>query len=231
MITHEEQKRIWEEEHRKPQVLQQMHSSDVSSGVEKFYDFLVSGGLPKGSGIEMGCGKGRNVIWLGGKGIEMTGFDFSSVAIEEARKRAEQVGIPANFTVADATEKWPFEDDSFDFGIDCFASTDIESPEGRAFAMQEMRRVLKPGGHLLSYLLSIDDAFHAEMIRTSPTTERNAFLHPTGKFEKVFDEEEIAKLYERFTMIKKERLEKTTEFYGTKYDCSHFWIVYQKAHQ
>ncbi len=231
MITHEEQQRIWDEEHKHPQVLHQMHSSDVSSGVKKFYQFLEAGNLPRESGIEMGCGKGRNVIWIAEHGVQMSGFDFSPVAIEEARMRATEAGLEsATFTVADAMVTWPFPTESFDFGIDCFASTDIESPEGRSFAIGEMWRVLKPGGHLLSYLLSIDDAFHAKMINTSPTTERNSFLHPTGKFEKVFDEEEIAELYKQFSVVTKERLEKTTEFYGTKYDCSHFWIVFQKAH-
>src|SRR6185503_13228309 len=105
-------------------------------------------------------------------------------AIKEAKKRANKSG--AQFIVADATKKWPFKANVFDFGIDCFASTDIESPKGRSFAISEMMRVLKPGGYFLAYLLSIDDEFHKNMIQKSPAKERNSFLHSTGKFEKTY---------------------------------------------
>ena len=61
----------------------------------------------------------------------MCAFDFSENAILEARKRAKEIGIEknVNFFVQDATERWNFENNSFDFAIDCFASTDIESAE------------------------------------------------------------------------------------------------------
>jgi SAM-dependent methyltransferase len=179
----------------------------------------------------MGCGKGRNVIWLAGQGVEvMHGIDFADSAIAEATNRAEEAGVAAkcDFRVHDATTPWPFESDSLDFGIDCFASTDIVSPEGRSFAASEMHRVLRPGGFLLAYLLSPEDEFHKEMIEKSPVAEKNAFVHTTGKFEKTFEESEALALYKDFSVFKKERLDKTTEFFGKSYACHHWWFVFQK---
>jgi SAM-dependent methyltransferase len=224
-ITHEEQQRIWDEEHRNPKVLLQMDSEEVSSGVKKFWEFLQTLSQENLKGLEMGCGKGRNVIGLAQKGIEMHGFDFSPNAIQEAKRRAEVAGAStAYFNVLDATMPWSYESDSFDFGIDCF-----ESPEGRIFAISEFHRVLKPGAYLLSYLLSTDDEFHKEMIKISPVEERNAFLHPgTHKFEKTFDEVEVSELYKDFRVVQMERVEKTAEFFGKPYNCKHFWAVLQK---
>lgn len=229
MTTHDEQQRIWDEEHARPNVLLQMDSDKSSSGVVAFVEFLRSRGIDHAKGLEMGCGKGRNVIGLAREGYEMTGFDFSVNAIEEARRRAAAAGVGALFVHADATVAWPFASNSLDFGLDCFASTDIESGSGRKFAIGEMHRVLKPSGYLLAYLLSTDDEFHKEMNVTSPAKERNAFLHPTGKFEKTYDEEDIAEVFSLFEIIEKKRIEKTAEFHGKKYDCHHFWIVFRKS--
>lgn len=157
----------------------------------------------------------------------MSGFDFSSAAITEAKRRTANIKN-VSFQMTDATEPWPYQSNSFDFGVDCFASTDIESPQGRAFAISEMHRVLRPGAVLLAYLLSTDDEYHTQMLATSPADERNAFLQPTGKFEKVYDEIDIAQLFSALEIVRKERIAKTTEFFGKEYQCNHFWLVLRK---
>lgn len=228
MTTHEEQQKAWEGEHARPHVLHQMDSVEPSSGVVEFAKFLQKNGVARGKGIEMGCGKGRNVIWLAGEGYEMYGLDFSANAIAEAKRRGESAGTSATFVQHDATVRWPYGGGEFDIAIDCFASTDIESREGRAFAVSEMYRILKPGGYLLSYVLSTDDEFHKEMILKSPADEKNAFVHPGGKFEKTFDADEVDDLYGSFEKVVQRRIDKTAEFHGKPYACLHFWTVFRK---
>ena len=228
-FTHEDQQRIWNEEHTKPNVLLQMDSEKPSSGVLKFWDFLASKNVEHLKGVEMCCGKGRNVIWLAKKGVEAHGFDFSPAAIVEAERRATKDGVTnAHFKVLDATTTWSYDSNYFDFAIDCFASTDIESEKGRRAAMTELYRVVKPGGYVLAYLLSTDDEFHKEMITKNPAEERNAFHHSTGKFERTFDREDIDSQYKDFAVVIAERVEKIAEFFGRDYACKHFWVVLQK---
>lgn len=231
-ITHNKQKQIWEKEHNDPFVLLQMDNPGPSSGIIKFHSWLTERNPEQNyTGIEMGCGKGRNSIWLAQQGIKMNAFDFSSNAIAEAKKRAQQSDTKnIHFNVCDATSQWPYPDNTFDFGIDCFASTDIESPSGRAFARDEMKRVLKKGGFLLVYTLSTEDEYHKKMITKSPSKEKNSFTHPsTGKFEKVFDKQELIDFYKDFEWVEEQRVEKDTEFFGKKYHCKHFWLVLKKA--
>ncbi len=231
-IDHEKQKALWEEEHKKPFVLLQMDQQDASNGVKKFFSWLSARNHSKNlAGIEMGCGKGRNSIWLANQGARMSAFDFSEHAIAEAKKRAKEAGAEntVDFIVQDATKQWPFESGHFDFAIDCFASTDIESPVGRAFARDEFKRVLKSGGFLLVYTLSTDDVFHKEMLEKHPAEEKNSFIHPTtGKFEKVFDRPELLGFYNNFELVEEQRIEKDTEFFGKKYHCKHFWLILKK---
>jgi ubiquinone/menaquinone biosynthesis C-methylase UbiE len=232
-ISHREQQEIWEKEHDSPAVLLQMDSSDPSSGVKKFWQWLQKKDLHKNhlKGLEMGCGKGRSVIWLAKQGVSMSGFDFSSNAITTAKLRAKLAGVEKNakFIQQDATEPWSFASNSFDFVIDCFATTDIESVEGRQFATSEMTRVVKPNGYVLVYVMSTEDEFHKMMVKESPTSEENAFLHhTTGKFEKVFKRDEILALHKGLTLIVAERVPKTATFFSKDYKCNHHWMVFQK---
>lgn len=231
-ITHQKQQKIWDEEHKNPYVLPQMDSDEPSSGITLFIDWLKrKGRLKPLRGIELGCGKGRNVIGLARLGLEMTGIDYSPAAIKEANRRAKTAGVEdkTKFLVHDATKTWPFSSNSFDIAIDCFATTDIESLRGRRFAAKEIARTLKPGSLLLIYLLSPQDEFHREMIKTSPARERNAFLHPTtGKFEKAFDRDEILELYSNLDLVEERRIEKVATFFGKQYNCYHHWMIFQK---
>jgi ubiquinone/menaquinone biosynthesis C-methylase UbiE len=177
----------------------------------------------------MGCGKGRNCIWLAEQGVQMSGFDFSATAIRVAKERAVSRDVAVEFSVMDATKPWTYADESFDFGIDCTASTDIENEAGRTCARREMQRVLKPGGTLLVYAMSSDDEYHKEMVALSPAEEQNAFYHPkTGKFEKVFDEEELDRMHTGWDLLEARRIPKTAEFFGKTYTSNLFWRVYQK---
>lgn len=233
-VTHEQQQAMWEKEHTQPFVLQPMDSHNPSSGITKFWEWLQKERPGNGlEGLEMCCGKGRNTIWLAQHQAikKMFGFDFSTVAITEAKRRGQESGVQekTDFQVQDATVEWPYETGTFDFAVDCFASTDIESADGRAFAIKEFHRVLKPGGLLSLYTLSTDDSFHAEMMKESPGEQRNSFIHPTtGKFEKIFERDELAELYKDFKVVVEERVEKTATFFGKEYPMKHFWMVFQK---
>ena len=231
-MEHEEQKRIWEEEHKAPLVLLQMDSDKVSSSVEEFFLWLKSkrSDLTKVIGVEMCCGKGRNTNWLAKQGIHMSGLDFSQTAIKVAKERAEKDSITqAQFFVHDVTESWPFKDESQDFVLDCFGSTDIESGELRQKARTEMLRVLKPGGYIFLYLLSTEDEFHKEMIEKNPAHDAHAFYHiQTGKYEKTFSEEEVKNLFPTLKVLEVKRIKKLAEFFGKSYNCQHFWVVLEK---
>lgn len=61
-----------------------------------------------GRGLDIAAGEGRNAAWLAGRGWDMTGVDFSPVAVERAREVAPEV----SWQLADVTEWEPA--DQFD---------------------------------------------------------------------------------------------------------------------
>lgn len=57
-----------------------------------------------GRALDLGCGEGRNALWLAQQGYEVTGTDFSPVAIAKAVARAEELDLKVCFQVTDATK-------------------------------------------------------------------------------------------------------------------------------
>ncbi len=58
--------------------------------------------LHPGSALDLGCGEGRNAIWLVEKGWTVVATDFSDVAISKASVLAEHRGVTVDLRVEDA---------------------------------------------------------------------------------------------------------------------------------
>ena len=71
--------------------------------------FLVAevADLEPGRALDLACGEGQNAIWLATLGWEVTGVDYSEVAIAKARARAERDGARVDFVCADLLEYEP----------------------------------------------------------------------------------------------------------------------------
>jgi SAM-dependent methyltransferase len=62
---------------------------------------LADAGLLCGRLLDAGCGTGENTLLAAERGADALGIDFSPLAIERARGKAAERGIPARFEVAD----------------------------------------------------------------------------------------------------------------------------------
>ena len=102
-----------------------------------------------GRAIDIGCGTGTNVLTLARAGWKVTGVDFAPRAIKLAKQKTARAGIQAELAVKDATRldgiDGPF-DLAFDLG--CFH---VISQAGRSQYLQQLDRVLAPGGFWLMY--------------------------------------------------------------------------------
>ncbi|MCL4449418.1 MAG: methyltransferase domain-containing protein [Actinobacteria bacterium] len=112
-------------------------------------------GMPPGTAIDLGCGEGRNALWLAEKGWKTTGVDFSRSGIEKAKQRSKAMGLEVNWivadlSVADLSKNWKKELTGVPPGFDLVVIAYLHLPN------QPMRNVFKlatellnPGGHLL----------------------------------------------------------------------------------
>jgi len=65
--------------------------------------------LDRGTALDLGCGQGRNALWLAEQGFTVTGLDLSPVAIEQADALAAESGVEAEFEAIDLLAWTPDE--------------------------------------------------------------------------------------------------------------------------
>lgn len=101
--------------------------------------------------LELGCGLGRFSAYMAEQGVQATGVDFSSTAIQKARERVEDREFKPTYLVGDVTNL-KMLDKQFDFAFDvgCFHCL---YDEDREKYIEETYRLLKPGATLLIWTL------------------------------------------------------------------------------
>lgn len=106
---------------------------------------------PGDSVLDVGCGTGTLAIAAkarAGAGAEVCGVDPSPEMIARARRKAVKAGVEVRFETATA-EALPFLDGTFDMVLSTLMLHHL-TEEGRQQAVQEIARVLKPGGRFLA---------------------------------------------------------------------------------
>jgi ubiquinone/menaquinone biosynthesis C-methylase UbiE len=102
--------------------------------------------LPAGSRVlEVAPGPGYLSIELAKRGYQIVGMDISASFVQIARAKAREAGVAVDFQRGNASDM-PFDSDTFDFIVCCAAFKNFTEP---VRAIQEMYRVLKPGGTAL----------------------------------------------------------------------------------
>ena len=97
--------------------------------------------------LEVGCGTASNIWFAAREGFQVAGIDSSASAIATARAWFAEDGLAGDLRVSDFCSL-PFGGASFDLAIDRSAISCVGRSSARQ-AMQEIHRVLKPGGHFL----------------------------------------------------------------------------------
>ena len=96
--------------------------------------------------LEIGMGAGHNLPYYRTEKVErVVGIDPCSTSWALAQPRAARLGVPLEF-IQGSAESMPLPDEEFDTVLMTFSLCTI--PDAQT-ALQEMRRVLKPGGRLI----------------------------------------------------------------------------------
>ena len=152
---------------------------------------LVSA-LEPGTALDLGCGTGRNSLWLAETGWRVTGVDASSVGLDHLAQRARSLGLVAPTTIlADLTT---YEAPAATFDLVVIANIHLDPSERDAF-FGAAKRALKPGGHL--YLIG----HHLDALGLSGPPDP-ARLYTEDLVRAAFDDLEVLRL---------ERLERALE--------------------
>ncbi|KQX10735.1 SAM-dependent methyltransferase [Streptomyces sp. Root431] len=119
----------------------------VAKPDENLVSYVEQGLLPVGGrALDLGCGPGRNALYLASLGFDVTAVDLSPTAIAWAEERAREAGAEnVGFVCGDAFGSAALEgpyDLVYDSG--CFHHL---PPHRRVSYLALLDRVLAPGGH------------------------------------------------------------------------------------
>ena len=94
--------------------------------------------------LEIGCGTGKNTVFLAQIGRQVHALDFSQGMIQIAKEKVKAENV--RFSIADLTQRWPCEDANYDLIV---CNLVLEHIENLSFIFSEASRVLQEEGRFL----------------------------------------------------------------------------------
>jgi SAM-dependent methyltransferase len=134
---------------------------------------LAASGLIVGTVLDAGCGTGENALHLAELGHAVVGVDFAAAAIERAKTKAADRGLPAEFLVADALDLAALGL-AFDTVIDVGLFHTLGDAE-RVRYVASLAAALRPGGRVFLLCWSDRNPFGRGPRRISRREIRAAF--------------------------------------------------------
>ncbi|TFD93582.1 bifunctional 2-polyprenyl-6-hydroxyphenol methylase/3-demethylubiquinol 3-O-methyltransferase UbiG [Jeotgalibacillus sp. R-1-5s-1] len=95
--------------------------------------------------LELGCGPGRNAIYLAKQGCQVDAVDLSEGAINWAKERAELEGVDINF-ICESVFSLSLQENTYDLIYDCGLFHHL-APHRRLSYIDLVKSALKDGGH------------------------------------------------------------------------------------
>ncbi len=143
--------------------------------------------------LDYGFGSGSNMIHLINKGYELSGVEVSKSAITKLEERLKRIGQKAQLQLS-TDGKLPFEDNKFDVVIAwlvlCYNDWDSFQK-----AMDEINRVLKPGGVFLGTMAAFGDYSHTHSVPLGDGVFRSTVAGQAGTTVIIVEEDELPECF------------------------------------
>ena len=138
-------KEYWDESHK----TYSMGKITYDNWLDKYKDVLDK---CKTKVLDLGCGVGNDTLYLTERGFKVIACDYSDVALKHLKEQLKSVETKW----LDISTSLPFKDTTFDLVI---ADLSLHYFDGKTTIaiMKEIKRILKPNGHLLARVNSIAD--------------------------------------------------------------------------
>ena len=117
--------------------------------IEKFVDLAIENSIAAGTAITLGCGVGRETIYLAKQGFEVVGIDFSGSAIKQARRAAKAARVDVTFLLDDLTNL-SHKPGTFNLVMDFGALNDMSRGDRDKY-MRNVLPLTRSGGYYVMF--------------------------------------------------------------------------------
>jgi SAM-dependent methyltransferase len=187
-------KELWEQEFSVKHSIPSSTRQEPAKALVLFSEMLNLGKPMKV--LDAGCGNGRNTIYLAKRGCEVTALDFADSAIRETQHRAMLAGVAERVSIVRhfMDDPTPFPSESFDFALDAYTFCHFLAKEVAQKFWEDMSRVVRPDGQLLSIVFSPEDEYYARLLMDSP--DGSLVCDPSnGIWKRLYTESEIKSFF------------------------------------
>jgi SAM-dependent methyltransferase len=216
----------WEREYKKPTFLTK--KNEPQQDVVRFVRFLKKEGIDIKTSVvvDLGSGTGRNSNYFASFGAKVYGVEISKTAVAQAEKEAQEKKLRVSYCTQSMADHIPVGTAGANVIIDITSSNSLTETE-RVSYIDEIQRILKPGGFLFVKALAKDGDQNAKnLLKKFPGKEIDTYVMPeTGIIERVFSREDFLEVYKNLTSV---FLEKKTSYsrFGNQPYRRNFWIAY-----
>lgn len=153
----QDQREHWQGTYRANPV---MYGSDASKAAVYAADVFAGDGTRRI--LELGAGHGRDTLYFAQQGLEVVATDFSDIAVAEICRAAQAQGVATRVTamVHDLRDTLPDASGSVDAVYAHMALCMALSTKEIRAAVDEVRRVLRPGGKFIYTVRHTGDAHY-----------------------------------------------------------------------
>lgn len=223
---------LWKTEYEQQGIPSSIRA-DPSGSLISCLNFLktTSGSMSKA--LDVGCGTGRNSLFLAQQGFDVTSLDFVSEQIEKLSLSAKELSVEnsINALCHDVGKPWPVQDNFYDLAIDTFCFKHQISVKSIQNYLAEIVRCLKKDGYYLLTLADRSDGYYRQFAVPEHSGHRMVILDPGNNILSVlYRFDEVISLFSPWFKLKYyEQKEKNGEMYGISYMRSTHLFVFQKA--
>lgn len=162
---------------------------------------------PPAQVMDHGFGHANNLIFFARKGYECAGCEISEYLIDQGQRLFKAIEKPVDLRLVKNSDIIPFEDGRFDIVVSWSVIHYNGTRQMVSKVINELRRVLKPGGVLLLSTLHPDSCLFSRM---KPLGDGSYLIEDESKhdnrqgliFFAVKSEDELSNLFNKFSEVK-----------------------------
>jgi SAM-dependent methyltransferase len=219
----------WVQEYKKQGIPSSFRNSP-SRPVTIFISWLEKERCKGKNAADLGCGRGRNSLYLASRGFSVTAIDLLQENIDVVNEQAKLMQLPVRAFAQDVSEKWPIDSGFLDVAIDVFCYKHITDKQAQKDYRKELWRSLKTGGYYFISLASVNDGFYGPLLTNSPCPEEKLIIDPYSNISSyLYSIEDLTEEFsDGFSIVRVEEQTSSGPMHGKEYKRKVLNIILKK---
>lgn len=209
----------WENEYSRGGIPSSVRTTPSSSVVAFFETCLKDDA--HGLLLDIGCGSGRNALYLARQGYEVVGVDFTASQIAALRSVAAKQRLASSVSAIlfDLRKPWTFYDKPFDAAIDTFFFKHLVVDADINRYVAELGTALKSTGKMMISFAGRNDGYYAKFPIPGYSGAGIAINDPANQISSIlYDPDEVIELFRNeFEVLRSQTVQSTNSMHGLTY--------------